>query len=231
MITGSDGGQYVNVNPGTKSGIDRAAVMNLAASNLADVYLSHFLPYSSKIFSSTHKARAFAMIRHPVKRAIDLFYYQQRAAWVGPELYDTTMAQMSLAEFAASDKVVENFMVRSLADIPGDDEVTVGHLALAKDVLRRKFMVGIIEWFDLSMVRYEKYFGWWDTKQVWGDRNVNHCHYDEILNGDHIGDHTRAESAPDTENPWIILSVRNWADIELYVYAKELFVEQGKLVE
>ena len=32
-----------------------------------------------------------------------------------------------------------------------------------------------------------------------------------------------------SDEPHVILSIRNWADIELYMYVKTLFVEQGVL--
>ena len=40
------------------------------------------------------------------------------------------------------------------------------------------------------------------------------------------GDHIKWESS---DEPFMILSLRHWADIELYMYAKHLFVEQGAL--
>lgn len=137
---------------------------------MMDVYFSQLLAKSAELFSTSTKARLFTMMRHPVKQAIDLFYYEQRATWDGPDNYDFAQGYMTLAQFASSDKVVENFMVRSLAGVLDDDEVTIDHVTLAKEVLRRKFIVGIIEWFDLSVVRFEKYFGWWDEKEVWGDQ-------------------------------------------------------------
>jgi hypothetical protein len=48
-----------------------------------------------------------------------------------------------------------------------------------------------------------------------------------IEEGDHIGGIPRWTAADDEYN---IISVRNWADVELYMYAKQLFVEQSKLL-
>lgn len=111
----------------------------------------------------------FVLMRHPTKRIIDQFYYQQRAAWVGSELYDADRGQMSLAEFANSDKLMENVMVRSLCNLPEEVmDVTFEDLTLAKEILRRKFVVGIMDWLDVSIVRFEKVFGWWYVGVLFG---------------------------------------------------------------
>lgn len=183
----SDQGKYLNVDLGTRAGIDKARNLGLAKSGLVEIAFSQHLVYSTKLFSTTHVGRGMVMFRNPVKREMDLFYYQQRAAWVGPQEYDATLGGMSLLEFSKSKKVVENFMVRSLANLPDTMDVTTEHIAIAKEVLRRKFIVGVMEWFDLSISRFERFFGWWDSSHVWDDRTVNNCHYTKISKGDHIG--------------------------------------------
>ena len=157
IVKGEDGGNYLNVNPGTMPGIDRARQLNLASSGKAQVYISQHLTYSAKLFSTTHKGRMFVMMRHPVKRIIDNFYFLQRSTWAGHDDYDLDLGTMSLAQYALSDKMVENFMVRSLLDLNDSFELTKTHIDQAKDILRRKFIVGIIEWFDVSVHRFEKY--------------------------------------------------------------------------
>lgn len=164
----------MNVDPSSPSGIERFRMLKNGrpGEKLIDVYFSQLLAKSAELFKTTSQARLFTMMRHPVKQAIDMFYYEQRATWAGPDDYDFEKGYMSLAKYAISDKVVENVMVRSLAGVSDDEEVTSAHVEIAKDVLRRKFLIGIIEWFDLSVVRFEKYFGWWDQKEVWADRCV-----------------------------------------------------------
>jgi hypothetical protein len=182
-----DHGKYVNVDLGTKEGIDRAKVLGLASSGMVDIAFSSHLAYSTKLFSTTYMGRGIVMFRNPVKREIDQFYYQQRAAWLGPEKYDEELGGMSLLEFSKSSKLVENFMVRSLANLPDEMDITAQHVEIAKEVLRRKFIVGVMEWFDLSITRFERFFGWWDSSHVWDDRTVNYCHYNKLITGDHIG--------------------------------------------
>lgn len=220
-------GRYVNINPGTAAGIDRAATLQFGSSGLADVFFTHHLAYSSKLFSTSHKGRIFVMMRHPVKRVIDQFYYLQRATWDGLANYDLEMGAMGLFQYVNSDKMVENFMVRSMLGMTTQYELTKDDVDTAKEILRRKMFVGIMEWMDLSIHRFEKYFGWWESEKVWSDRAINHCHYKVIEEGDHIGGIPRWTAADDEYN---IISVRNWADVELYMYAKQLFVEQSKLL-
>jgi hypothetical protein len=201
--------------------------MGFASSGLADVYFSQHLTYSSKLFSTSNKGRMFVMLRHPVKRVIDQFYYMQRATWDGIDNYDLEMGAMGLFQYVNSNKMIENFVVRSMLGMTDEYELTKDHVDTAKEILRRKMFVGIMEWMDLSIHRFEKYFGWWESQNVWSDRAVNHCHYKNIEEGDHIGSIPRWTSS-DVE--YTIISVRNWADVELYMYAKQLFVEQSKLL-
>ncbi len=135
------------MKPDTKEGIDHAKQLDLVSSGMADIYISQLLAYSTTaLFDSSHTARMIAMFRHPTKRIIDLFYYQQRATW--EPNYDITMATMTLEEFAASEKMIDNFMVRSLLDILSTSEITMQHVAVAKEILRRKFVIGITEWYE-----------------------------------------------------------------------------------
>lgn len=56
---------------------------------------------------------------------------------------------------------------------------------------------------------------------------MNNCHFEKIENGDHSGNHIKVNN---NDEAFVILSVRNWADIELYMYARYLFVDQSDLI-
>ena len=153
----SDGGQYLNVDPSTDAGLAKAVEWNVAASGyegvgVADVLITHKLEEAAPLFSPTHKARLFTLLRHPVKRITDLFYYKQRATW--EPTFDPELAKMSLKEFAQSDKHVTNFVTRTLLGHTAE-ELTPDDVDLAKDILRRKFIVGIME----NSAMYEKSIG------------------------------------------------------------------------
>ena len=219
--------KYVNVKTQNQVWIRRCAQRGLLESGLADVVSIQNLVYAGEtLFTPSYRGRGFVMMRHPVKRAVDLFYYRQHATW--ERTYDAELAVMSLEDYVASDKVVENLEVRMLNNLKDFSvEVTEAHVAVAKEILRRKFVVGIFEWFDVSMVRIEKYFGWWEQHKVMSNLTVNNCHYRIIEHGDHIGNFPKV---PDKENIYSILMTRNWADVELYHYSKTLFAEQAKLL-
>lgn len=225
--TFQDGSRYINADPSTLEGLQKLADGGIVSANPgADVIITQRLEASKVLFSPplTGKGRLFVMLRHPIKRVVDQFYYRQRATWESE--YDKSLAAMSLEEFAASDRLVENFVVRSLVHKLTTD-VTASDVEMAKNILRMKFVVGIFEWFDLSVVRFEKYFGWWDEHQVLTDTAVNHCHYDRISTGGHVGAHPKASPGSEAYKK---IAVRNWADLELYFYAKNLFYSQSALI-
>lgn len=220
-------GSFVNVDPSTPAGIQKAIGYDLIGQGVADILITHLLRDVAPLFE-TKKGRLFAMLRHPTKRIADQFYYRQWATW--EPSFDSELAAMSIDDYAASDRLIENFMVRSLVGKVSNDDVTSDDVALAKDILRRKFIIGIAEptWFDRSVVRFEQYFGWWEDKGILLNKTTNYCHYQEIENGNHFGNHPRLLQGSGAYN---MITSRYWADIELYMYAKnELFQEQQALV-
>ena len=77
-----------------------------------------------------------------------------------------------------------------------------------------------------NTVRFEQYFGWWDDYSVLTNTTINYCHYKKISDGNHLG------STPTKDaDAAAILAARNWADMELFMYAKhQLFPAQAALV-
>ncbi len=62
-----------------------------------------------------------------------------------------------------------------------------------------------------------------------GNATVNACHYNIIQDGDQNGRHHVFWNNAD--KAYKMITIRNWADVELYVYAKRLFAEQEELVD
>lgn len=73
--------KFVNVDVSTPAGIERAKKLNFANSGLADVMISTRIYDASLLFSPVHHGRLFALLRHPVDRAVSLFYYTQDTVW------------------------------------------------------------------------------------------------------------------------------------------------------
>jgi hypothetical protein len=216
----------VNVRTHTKGWLDDSKSKGLLESGLADVIFTPFITYAGEsFFTSSNRARGFAMMRHPTKRVEDQFYYRQHATW--ETSFDSDMAIMSLEQFATSDKLIENFEVRSLLKMEATTDITEADVNLAKEILRQKFVVGIFEWYDISIVRFEEYFGWFDEKEVLANTTINWCHFRLIDVMDHVGSYPKV---PSSEQILDVLLTRMWADVELYHYAKTLFNEQAKLL-
>jgi hypothetical protein len=72
---------FVNVDVTTVAGIERAAAMGFADSGLAGCVVSPFLFEANHLFTETAQGRLFAVFRHPVDRAVSMFYYLQVADW------------------------------------------------------------------------------------------------------------------------------------------------------
>jgi hypothetical protein len=216
-----DGAPYLNVDPGSTSGLDKIAKLKVVESRVAGLVVTPLITYASKLFDSSHKGRVFTMFRHPVRRIVDQFYYRQAATW--DLSFDPNLRTMSIDDYAVSDLVYDNLMVRILADVSRSKHVTPEQLELAKNILRQKVLVGIQESFEASVVRFEQYFGWFQKYNVATDARVNQCHTDQVASMPNF-----PEIATDGE-AWQTLSVRNWADLELYEYAKHLFTQQNAL--
>ena len=76
------GQRFVNVDTTKPGGIQRAHNLGLAESGLADVVVTaRFVTAVEGIFSPVYKGRMFTLLRHPVDRAISMFYYRQYATW------------------------------------------------------------------------------------------------------------------------------------------------------
>jgi len=224
----SDGGRYLNVDPSTDAGLAKAAEWNVVSGEFADVLITQKLQEAAPLFTQSNRARLFTFLRQPVKRITDLFYYKQRATW--EPTFDPDLAKMTLKEYAQSDKLVTNFVTRTLLGHP-TEELTPDDVDLAKDILRRKFVVGIMEvgvMYEKSVVRFEQYFGWWDDYSVLTNSTVNYCHYKKIEDSQNLGSTSKPNSEEEAK---AMIAARNWADMELFLYAKHvLFPAQAVLV-
>jgi hypothetical protein len=84
-VPGSSGSEdrspFINVDATTVAGIDRAAKMGFADSGLAGCVVTPFLYEANALFTETAQGRLFAVFRHPVDRAVSMFYYIQVADW------------------------------------------------------------------------------------------------------------------------------------------------------
>lgn len=223
-VKGQDSTPFVNVDPTTIHGLERAARMGLAESNLADAIVTPFFHHAEILFQDQNRGRLFSVFRNPVERSISMFYYLQIATW--EETYNPEFQKMTLLEFAQSELVEDNWMVRRLSNtIRG--KLNEDHFKTSIDVIRRKFLVGTLKRLEESLERFEKFFGW---KFRVNPPNQENCRTKLLSVGANKNvKKTKEESGPGSKIHEL-LSERNLYDLRLYEYVENLFDEQAQFV-
>lgn len=212
---------YVNVDTSTLPGLTRAKNLNLVSSGLADVVISPLLHDASTLFTPTRRGRMFTIFRHPVERAASLFYFIQETQWKQPGTRNDQFADISIEAFYRGGFAENNWMTRFLTNELTKGELTDDDLRLAKEVLRQKCMVGLLEEKTETFERIQKFFGW---RPKSGEERI--C-LEKKLDWAWPMKHKHPDIEPGSRADRLII-FENKYDIQLYEYAKELFVQQGK---
>mmetsp|Transcript_28417 Transcript_28417/g.41488 ORF Transcript_28417/g.41488 Transcript_28417/m.41488 type:complete len:243 (-) Transcript_28417:92-820(-) len=213
--------KFVNVDTASDEGIDKAKRLGLAKSGLADVIFTQNPPKLSAMFRPNYRARFFALFRHPIERAASMFHYSQVASWEAredlyhPERKDKTFEQW-LKEYDQIGEFSNFYMKRLLNKFKFTDE----DLETAKEIIRTKFIVGLLTEMEESVERFDKYFGWHD-KEVRPE-----CQKKSIQTGYNRNPHDLTERGGEA---WNILAAVNEYDLPLYAYIVELYHKQGEL--
>ena len=171
------GHEYVSVNLAHANGISHASDLGLATSGLADVIVSPHLHYATKlIFDEEHKGRAFTILRHPIERALSRYHATQLHST------DDKVKTMSIEEYVKSEYVETNWLTRFLVNRRQDGIIGYEQVALAKEVLRRKFLIGLYDHFEESIYRFEAFFGWRITSPPGRAGAAKICHENLLKN-------------------------------------------------
>mmetsp|Transcript_45530 Transcript_45530/g.67102 ORF Transcript_45530/g.67102 Transcript_45530/m.67102 type:complete len:785 (-) Transcript_45530:275-2629(-) len=221
---GQDPSPFVNVDTTTEDGLTRAINMGLGKSGLADVIVTPFIFQADELFDEDHKGRLFTLFRHPVDRAVSMFTYLQYADW--EPTYDPKLAEMSISEYAKSPVVENNWMTRYLTQQPEGD-LSEANIQVAMDIVRRKFLVGLLSKKEESMERFEKFFGW---KYFINPKNQEKCR-ESLLGGGSNSNQKKMEKPQPGSEEYELLAWQNQFDIQLYEYIVTLFDEQKGFVE
>jgi len=220
---GQDPTPFVNVDPTTVEGLQRASAMGLAQSRLANVMVTQFIYDANDIFDHAHRGRLFTVFRHPIDRAVSMFTYLQYADW--EPTYNPDLAKMTITEFAGSSMIENNWMTRRLSNqIYGPVEER--HLARAMELIRTKFLVGLLSRTEESLERFEKMFRW---KYFINPTNQEKCREALLGNGANTNKRKSAELDPASE-AYALLAKQNLFDLRLYTYIERLFDEQAAFV-
>jgi len=220
----TDRSPFVNIDSSTVAGIQRAKAMGFADAQLADVVVSPFVYELNDLFTQTARGRFFSVFRHPIDRAVSMFYYIRVADWepsYSPDLKDWTLEQ-----YAQSDRVENNWMTRLLSNQLGG-ELTEENLSKAMEVVRRKFLVGLMSQIEPTMARAEKFFRW--TFHV-NPPNQEACRERLMSGGANSNKANKKEGPKEGDEAWNLLAHQNNFDLRLYSYIEQLFVEQEAFV-
>eukprot|EP00984_Skeletonema_dohrnii_P037054 scaffold38693_cov150-Skeletonema_dohrnii-CCMP3373.AAC.2 len=204
----------------TMEGLKHARDTQLVQSGQVDMIPTQYLHEGATLFDGQeHRGRCFTFMRHPIERAVSLFHYLGIASH--EPTYDPQLRYISIEMWARSKRIEHNWMTRFLSnELLGD--LTPRHLEIAKAVLRQKCLVGLMEEKSESWLRFQKFFGWQFYTQ-----EMRECR-DELLNWKWSGKH-RHDLVPEDSPAWELLYKQNILDMELYDYARQLFVEQRSL--
>ena len=170
----------------------------------------------------------FALFRHPVQRVTSIFYYLQSATW--EPTYNPEYAQWTLFDYANSPYCESNWMVRSLVrKMTGP--LNPEDVLIAQEILRRKCLVGLMEDMEESIRRFHSLY----FRPRYFENNANeeenaafNCAIEHFATKGLSQNSHGHPKLDETSETWEILAAKNRLDIQLYEFAKELFVEQGK---
>lgn len=141
--------------------------------------------------------------------------------------YKPEMQSWTLSQYATSDVVENNWMTRQLANAPSGD-LDESHLKIAMEVIRRKFLVGLMKQLEKSMTRFEQFFRW---KFHVNPTNQEVCRARLTGGGSNSNSKNKKEKPKKGEPAWELLAAQNVYDIQLFEYIETLFDEQAAFVE
>ena len=129
------------------------------------------------------------------------------------------------------DLLQDNPLTRSLS---GAKHATLkeADLEVAKEILKRKFVIGLYDKMHESMARFELYFGW----QL--DANSRSCQYNELQREEsaHYNRYAKDIGGKIEVHPGLTdsalegIMVKNKFDLLLYDYSRFLFDYQGRVL-
>jgi len=205
-------GKYLNFDASSLIGLQRAKQLEFGYSPFGNMVVTPHLVELSDALSEERQGRMFCMLRHPVLRILSLYHHVKEI--------DEDVRGMSLEQFTESNKYPTNHMTRILSK-NGKMHLSENHLVLAKEVLRRKFLIGLFTKKRESFNRIIQYFGWHLSIP-------NAVCMDKIVHRDWPG---KQEYEPLPANHPISKKIakNNEFDVQLYDYAVYLFKEQTNM--
>jgi len=227
----------LNVDTSYAKGIQHTKDMSLLESNrnLVDVIVTKDLySLSSTLLDNTkYQGKVFIMFRDPIERLVSLYHYLGIASW--DVNYDPDLQYISLEMFARSTrKDNNNYMVRLLSntmDVEDDNSITEEHLDIAKEVLRKKCIIGLLNHKQESITRLQQYFKWKMNPAMSSSSPFDQSSFcqEKLLTWGWSNKNAHP-NIEETSPAYELLQKKNALDIALYEYAKVLYEEQGEMI-
>jgi len=218
---GPDGVKFANVDMSNPQGIEHAKTLNVGSSPSIDLISSAYLWDLASIFDAQHQGYMIAMIRHPIERAVSLYYSMKNN-----KQYEEQVGSLSSVEqYAKSSLVENNWMTRFLSNTLSG-ELAPEHVAIAKEVLRTKCLIGLLRDKTETMRRLDVFFNF---RAIEHTQRREECQ-EKLLYWD-WPNKNRHDLIEKGSTAWDELYKHNMYDMQLYEYAEELFEAQKKLFQ
>jgi hypothetical protein len=202
---------YVNIDATSVQGMQRAHQLGFAEKQPAEAIFTPSVREAAEyLLDDDHPGAVFTLLRHPVSRAISLYYYLQMAHW--EKNYDPELKNVTLEDFA--DSTDNNPMTRILMGKKNNETITPLDIKQAKAFLSTKVLVGLSERMSVSVQRFGHYLGW-NANEKW-----KKCSSNAIDHGSNTNPHPRVD---EQSAAWKALAEANKYDMELYKHAVGLF--------
>merc|ERR1719253_2049997 len=150
--------KVVNVDTTIKAGIIRAKKLGLVQSHTTDLIFTMEPNFAGQqLYDEENKGRFLALFRHPVDRALSMFFYLQTATW--ERTYRPEWANMTVMEWAALDHMETDYVVHKMVGKPFGEKVDEMDLIIAKELVRQRFIVGVMVEMNESIRRFNIVLG------------------------------------------------------------------------
>ena len=164
------------------------------------------------------------------------FFYLQKATW--EPTYNPKWAKMTVDEWAGHNRGEDNWMIRNLVDIAPLTPIKDSDVEIAKEIIRTKFVVGLMERMEKSIHRFNYFLGIDESDPV----NAQ-CIEDYASTGSGTNDNKNTQKIVKKNNwnsyahpkvergskAWNSLIRLNSYDVQLYMFIVETFHAQTAL--
>jgi len=199
----------------------------LDTKNNVDIIFSSFPSYAVEhLFDESHKGRMLSMFRHPVDRLTSKFFYLGIATW--EKTYRPEWKDVDVLDWANDINIDNNHMVKKLAGKVQKDEATELDLARAKETIKKRMIVGLMDHMEESFNRFNIVM---NINAKTNDKYTR-CMNTYFGGGTNKKSNSNSHPKVDESHPaYQVLAEKNKLDIELYQYILEVFDEQKATID